>query len=137
MEFKGKITAFPSSDIKINCLNEEEYRAITKMLNEEIKLGNKIKWHTFADKNSHPFRVMARGLDPATDSNAIVDDLKTNGFKILSAVNIFKTEYKKDSNNEKKIIKSQIKLLLLRLFMFTFGNSELIDKIYNIITIIS
>lgn len=104
MEYKGKVTALPSGDIKINCLNGEEYREITKMLNEEIKLGNKIEWHTFADKNPRLFRVIASGLDPATDPSAIVDDLNANGFLLKSyiAVNILKTEYKKDLNNKKR-----------------------------------
>jgi len=75
---------------------------------------------------------MTRGLDPAADPIAIVDDLKTNGFKIILAVNI-QNEYKKDLTNEKKTIKTQIKF---RFFLPIFENSESIDKINNIRTIV-
>lgn len=78
LEFKGKITSLPSRDVKVNCLNSEEYRRITNMLNLKNKSGRQIEWHTFEDKNTRPFRVMARGFDPDT----IVCDLKTKGFKI-------------------------------------------------------
>lgn len=61
-----------------------------------------------------------------------VVDLTDKGFKIISAVNILKSEYKKDPSDEGKSVKSQIKL---RLFMLTFDNSESIDKIYGIKTI--
>lgn len=96
-------------------------------------MGQQTEWYTFADKNTRPFKVMARGLDPTTDPKAIIHDLEDKGFKILSATNILKTEYKKDSAEVEKRAKSQIKL---RLFMLTFDNSESVDKIYEIKNIV-
>ncbi|KMQ84815.1 nucleic-acid-binding protein from transposon x-element [Lasius niger] len=66
------------------------------MLNDKKESGQQTEWHTFTDKNTHLFKVMARGLDPATDPRAIVQNLETKGFKIMSAINILKTEFKKD-----------------------------------------
>ncbi|EFN78762.1 hypothetical protein EAI_08227 [Harpegnathos saltator] len=102
------------------------------MLNDEKEAGIQTKWYTYVDKNSRPYKVMARGLDPTTDPRDIIVDLKDKNFKILSAVNILKILVKKDPNDELKSIKSHVEL---RLFMFTFDNSESIDKIYGIKTL--
>ncbi|KMQ87434.1 rna-directed dna polymerase from mobile element jockey-like protein [Lasius niger] len=132
LEFKGKISSFPSKDLKINCLSGKEYRKITKMLSKDKESEQQTEWHPFTDKNTRPFNVMARGLDPATDPRAIIQDLKTKGFKIISATNILKTEFKKSPCDEKKTIKIQVKL---GLFTLSFNNTEIIEKIYGIKTI--
>ncbi|KMQ82759.1 nucleic-acid-binding protein from transposon x-element [Lasius niger] len=80
------------------------------MLSEDMESGNQTEWHIFTDKNTRPFNVMARGLDPATGPRAIIQDMETKGFKIISATNILKTEFKKSPCDEKKTIKTQVKL---------------------------
>ena len=128
LNFKGKLVSLPSMNIKINCANSDEYRMLTKTLNESSE-REKIEWHTFSDKNNRPIRVLARGLDPATDTKLISDDLKNKGFELISTVNILKTEHQKDPNDENKTKKVKIPL---RLFMLTFENSEQIENIYAI-----
>ena len=69
--------------------------------------------------------LKARDLDPSTDVEAVINDLKDKGLKIISAVNIFKTILRNDSANETKSIKSVIKF---KLFMLTFDNTKSITR---------
>jgi len=122
-----KITALNNNVWKINCPDPDSYRALAKKLDEE-----KIQWHTYEDKNERPLKVMARGLHPTCDKNDIIQDLESKGFNILDAVNILKKENKRLENG---LIESRKRELPL--FMLTFKNSENINKIYSIQSILN
>lgn len=129
IKFGGRISNLANNKIKINCQNSDEYRVITSDLETKRNAGSKIEWHSFADKNNRPFKVMARGLDPDTKEETIVEELKNRGFNILSAHNILKTNVTQDPNDENKRIKTRSKL---RLFMLTFEQNAPINDIYAI-----
>ena len=67
---------------KINVETSEDYRAITKMLS-----ASKMTWYSYEDKQSRPIRVIAKNVHHSCDPNMIVNDLKTQGLKAVSAVN--------------------------------------------------
>lgn len=73
---------------------------------------------------------MARGLHPSCDENEIISDLTNKGLNIL-AKNIIKKEIIINERNEQSIQKRG-----LQLFMLTFHNEEIIEKIYNIRSIL-
>lgn len=112
LKYKGKITAQANGNgFKLNCTDGDEYRQITHWLNE-----NKLPWHTFSDKQSRPLKVMARGLAPDTCTDDIVQDLKSQEFKIISATNILSPQTKEK----------------LRLFMLTFEHEQDVQAVYEI-----
>ena len=81
--FNGKIFSLSSkTSFKINSKNENEYRKVIGWLNP-----NKYEWHTYQNKQSPPFKVMVRGVYIKTSPEEIVDELKNQGFKVISAVN--------------------------------------------------
>lgn len=96
---------------KINTFASDDYREITKIFNE-----NKMLWHTYEDKQNRPIRVLVKNLHHTCEPNDIIDDLKNQGFNILSAS--IKLKYKtKDP---------------LDMFVLTFDNSENVNKLYEI-----
>lgn len=111
-EFKLKLLGEDS--FKINLINVEDYRVLTKELNKE-----NFTWHSYENKQIRPIRVMAKKLHRSCDSESIVEDLRNRGFKILNAS--IKLKWKtKDP---------------LDMFMLEFDSGEEIDKIYKITNI--
>ena len=105
------------SQVKINTENAEDYREISKILNE-----NKLKWHTYENKQTRPIRVVVRNLHKSCDVDEIKDDLQGQGFNILQVTNLIK----KIKENNSLVVKK------LPLFMLSFSNDEDIKKIYDI-----
>lgn len=97
--------------VKINAVNEESYRAITKALS----LNNCV-FHSYENKQERPIRVMAKKLHATCQPERIIDDLKNKGFNIIEAVNKISWKTKEPLN----------------MFMLTFANNEEINKIFGI-----
>lgn len=114
MNFQGKLTSLPTvTCFKINCSTPDEYRNVSDWLNKE-----NISWHSFSNTQTRPLKVMARGMNPTTECNEIMDDLKRKGLKIIGVTNIL--------NKSKEP---------LRLHMLTFENGEDVKKVSEIKTI--
>lgn len=96
---------------KISTFSGEDYREITKSLNEK-----QADWHSYEDKQIRPIRVVAKNLHHSCDPEEIISDLKQQGFKIISAIN----KYKFRSKNP------------LNIFVLSFDSTESIDKIFKI-----
>ena len=113
--FKGKIFSLSSkTSFKINSESENEYRKVTEWLN-----SNKYEWHTYQNKQSRPLKVMARGIHHQTSPEEIVDELKSQGIKAISAVNMLSGKNKEPLN----------------LFMLSFDNSQDAAAVFKIKTI--
>ena len=113
--FKGKILSLSSkTSFKINSENESEYRKVTGWLN-----SNKYEWHTYQNKQSRPLKVMARGVHFKTSPEEIVDELKNQGLKVISAVNMLSGKNKEPLN----------------LFMLSFENTQEAAAVFKIKTI--
>jgi hypothetical protein len=115
--FNYKTNLLNNNQLKINVDNENEYRDLTKFMNE-----TNLEWHTYENKQTRPIRLMAKNLHPTCDPEEIKADLLNKGFKILEVVN----KIKKNKNNGKEYI------IPLPLFMLTFENTEDIKKLYEI-----
>ena len=112
LNFEGKIKTLSSkTSFKINCLEGEEYKKVSGWLNSA-----KINWHSFADKQTRPLKVMARGLHSETEPTEIVEELVAKGFLAVSAVNILSSRTKQPLN----------------LFMLTFDTDQEVKQVYNI-----
>lgn len=61
LEFKT--TMLNNSQVKINVNTEQDYRTLTKLMNE-----SKQQWHSYENKQSRPIRVMVRNLHPSCDT---------------------------------------------------------------------
>lgn len=96
---------------KINAHDSNDYREITKALNDE-----KIAWHTYEDKQNRPIRVIAKNLHNSCEPNDIISDLKRQGFQILNAFNKKKFKTKEP----------------LDMFVLSFASSENPKNIYEI-----
>lgn len=116
LKFKANI--MNNKQVKINVETDNEYRELTKWLNEA-----KIEWHTYENKQNRPIRVMVRGLHPTCDPKDIMVELANKGFDVLDVVNKIK-KYKNEEGKEY--------ITRLPLFMMTFNNMEEIKKIYEI-----
>lgn len=96
---------------KINTFNSDDYREITKIFNEK-----KLIWHTFEDKQNRPIRVILKNLHHTCETSDIINDLKSQGYNIISATNKFKYRTKDP----------------LDMFILSFDSSETINRIYEI-----
>lgn len=114
-KFTFQATMMNNEQVKINVENAEQYKSLTRFLNE-----NKYFWHSYENKQTRDIKVMARRLHPSCVPVNIVNDLHLQGYKILEAVNILNSKEKKP----------------LPLFMLTFANDEDIKKIYEIKTVL-
>ena len=65
----------------MNVSNEAKYRQMTNLIN-----NSDLEWHTYENKANRPISVIARNLHPTSDVKAISEELKENGFKIISVV---------------------------------------------------
>lgn len=105
------IKVLNGNSVKVNASAEDSYKSITKQLRE-----NDCLWHSYENKQERPIRVMAKRLPSSCKPDRIIEDLKSNGYKIENAVN--KLSWK---NKER-----------LNMFVLTFSNDEEIKKIYDI-----
>jgi hypothetical protein len=118
---KYEIKLLNNDQLSIKVFSEEDYRKLTKAINEA-----KFEWHSYENKATRPCKVIARGLHPTCNTEYIVDDLKQQGLKILSAVNLTK----KKKINDKQVIEP------LPLFMLTFDHNEDVKKVFSIVHIV-
>lgn len=109
------IKMMSGDSVKVNAANDEVYRALTEALN--IK---KCLWHSYENKQDRPIRVMVKKLHHTCKPDRIMEDLGDKGFKILEAVNKLSWKTKAPLN----------------MFMLTFANSEDINKIFKIQTVL-
>lgn len=101
--------------VKVNATNDEAYRALT----EALTINNCL-WHSYENKQERPIRVMVKKLHHTCRPERIVDDLKRKDFKIVEAVSKLSWRTKEPLN----------------MFMLTFDNSEDINKIFKIQTVL-
>lgn len=71
---------------KVNVTTKEQYRAVTKELNNR----SEIYWHTHENKNTRDLIVISKRVSPLTPEEDILKSLKDEGFKIVSGNNIVK-----------------------------------------------
>lgn len=102
-------------NVKINASNEESYRCITKLL-----LQHNCLWYSYENKQERPIRVMAKNLHSSCLPDRIVEDLKSDGYKIQDVVNKLSWKTKEPLN----------------MFMLSFQKDEDISRIYNIKSIL-
>ena len=107
----ANITIINNKSVKLNLKSQEEYRNVTRQLNEA---GN--TWYSYENKNTKPIRVMAKGIHPSCDPVGVVADIASKGFRISMATPIL-------SNKDK---------YPLAMFMLTFEHGEDIKKIFEI-----
>lgn len=108
---KFQTTLLKSGDIKINAEEENDYRSITKALNQ-----SKIEWYSFENKQTRPIKVMARNIHASWSENEVLEDLKNKNFAIIQVAQLRSRKDKRP----------------LPLFMLTFEKQEDIKKIYEI-----
>lgn len=96
--------------------NGEDYRKITKQFNEL-----KLPWYSFEIKENRPIKVVVKNLHHSCDTNEIIEDLKDQGLKPISAENKLKWKSKEP----------------LDIFILSFESSEDIKRIYNIKSILN
>lgn len=97
--------------VKINFENSDGYRKMISSLK-----ANKVSFHTYENKQTRPIRVMAKGLHHQWTESEILEELKTQGYKILQVS-------KKLSSKDKA---------QLDMFVLSFDRDENIDSIYKI-----
>lgn len=76
--------------------------------------------------------MVARGLHATCVKNDILEELQERGFMILDATNIVKKEKQENNQGEQETSKCG-----LPLFILSFDNTENMDKIYSIKTILN
>lgn len=116
-KFNYKTNMLNNNQLKINVESDNEYRKLTKLLNE-----SEIEWHSYENKQARPIRVMVRNLHPTCKVEEIKEDLENMNLKIIDVTN----KLKKTKVNGVDVITP------LPLFMLTFENTEDIKKIYEI-----
>ena len=105
-----KATMLNNEQVKLNVQNIDEYRKLTKHLED------KYFWHTYENKQMRPIKVVAKRLHYSCRPEEIKSYLEHKGFKITEVVNMLKRGSK----------------IPLPMFMLTFSNDEDIRKIYEI-----
>jgi hypothetical protein len=81
-----RTTMLNNNQVKVNVDNEWEYRALTKVVNNQ-----KYQWHSYENKLIRPLRVIVRHLHPSCQPTEIQHELKERGFLITDVVNKIKT----------------------------------------------
>lgn len=112
-----KTSMIGNNQIKVNVSSNEEYRALTALINK-----SNIEWHSYENKALRSIKVMARNLHPSTTAEEISNELKERNFKILGVTQ----KLKRTTNNNK------VNHTRLPLYMLEFDRSEDIKKIYDI-----
>lgn len=106
-----QIKIISDSNVKVNVDNIEDYRTLSKQLNE-----CNYSWHSYENKQNRPIKVIVNKLHHTIKPETIVEDLRHRGYKLLDAI-------PKRSYRTKKPI---------NMFMLVFKHDENVDKIYGI-----
>lgn len=80
-----------------------------------------ISWFSYEDKQFRPIKVIVKNLHHSWDNQAILNDLKEQGFRATNAINKLKWKIKEP----------------LYIFMLTFDTSEDIKKVFEIKSILN
>ena len=67
---------------KINVTNADDYRAVTKMLN-----NSDISWYRYENKQSRPIRIIIKNMDHDWSTEEITADLQKQNLKAISTIN--------------------------------------------------
>jgi len=86
-----------NSNVKVLTHSDDEYRRVIKLLQD-----SKYEYHHFQLKSEKPFRIVIRGLNPATPATEIKEGLEKVGHTVRSANNI---SFKKKDGESVKTIK--------------------------------
>lgn len=108
---KFRIKLLSKESFKVNAIDSEAYRNITKGL---INDGH--NWHSYENKQSRPIRVMVKKLHHSCNTESIKDDLKAKGLQVLEVVNKLKWKTKEP----------------LDMFMVSFSSEENIKKVFEL-----
>ena len=110
----AKFKATTANNIKITVQNEDEYRKIKKVLEEQATNEGDlagIEYHTYQLKSERSFRVVIRGLPPTCEEEDVTTELKNLGHDVVRTTNIIK----KIKNEEGKIIVIKFPLFMVEI----------------------
>lgn len=110
----AKFKATSANDIKITVINEDEYRGVKRLLEEQSSTEGDfpgIVYHTYQLKSEKSFRAVIRGLPPTYNIEEITDEVKRLGHEPVKVTNIFK----KIKNNDGDIVEKKFPLFLIEL----------------------
>lgn len=110
-EIQYRTSKLNSGDIKVNVPDGDNYRKLTKLLNEK-----NTTWYSYEDKQVRPTKVIVKKLHQSCQPEAIKEDLLDKEYKITEVNQILK----KGSRAP------------LPIYMLTFDRTEDIKKIYAI-----
>lgn len=122
----AQFKATSANDIKITVLNEDEYRKVKKLLEEQSTTAGgfpDLVYHTYQLKSEKSFRAVIRGLPPSCEVQEIADELKELGHEPTKTSNIIKKIKDKEGNI---IIKK------FPLFLVDMNQKENNKEIFNI-----
>ena len=74
---------------KINVISQEDYRSVTSILN-----AKNIAWYSYENKQTRPIKVVVRNLHHSWTSEDVVENLKAQNFRVISAINKLKFKTK-------------------------------------------
>ena len=81
-----------SGKIKMNIMDEEDYRAIIKILKaikaQENHPLKKVTYHTFQCKQLKPYKIVIRGLHSTTNEAEIKNELARLGHEAIRVTNV-------------------------------------------------
>jgi hypothetical protein len=118
------------SEVKINIINAEAYRAIIALLDDKG-----IQWLTFEVKQMRDIKVMIKDLHHSIDPTDIIQELNQKGLKAKNATNKQKwlTAEQKQDHRAKRLQE----VVPLDMSIVSFDQETDIDRIYNIRAIMS
>ena len=101
---------------KVNVLNSDDYRSLTKSLNTA-----EIAWYSYENAQERPIKVVIKNLHHSWDPAEIIADLKRQNLKAVSATNKMQYKTKKP----------------LDMFLVSFEACEEIKKVHEIRSILN
>lgn len=119
---KYEVKLLNNNQLSIKVTSDDDYRTLTKAINEA-----NFEWHSYENKATRPCKVIVRGLHPTCKPELIQEDLKLEGFNVLSVVNL----------TRKKRVEDKQTVVNLPLFMLTFDYKEDTKKIFAITHILN
>jgi len=122
----AQFKAISANDIKISIQNEDEYRKVKKLLEDQSSSGGDfpdLVYFTYQLKSEKSYRAVIRGLPPTCEEQEITNELIQLGHEPTKTSNIIKKIKNKDG---KKIIKK------FPLFLIELKQKENNKEIFNI-----
>jgi hypothetical protein len=88
-----------SGDIKVNCVNINSYKILTKFLKDK-----KLPFHTYQIKSERTFNIIISGLHKSYKIDDLCYYLKLKGHNVRSATIMQKKVYDRDSETYEKVL---------------------------------